>query len=142
MTGIARGEDYSLYILDPDGELLKTIQPNSMTAQPDENTERQERCGTREQPPRQTFMGWSGDAEFEKEDFALDDLLGKQMDAYFNGEPVGSVDIIQNKYIPKLGSTKTYRYIDAKFSVNESAGGQKDAVTQSYTWTAKRRVEV
>lgn len=142
MTGISRGEDYSIYLLDPDGELVKTIQPNSMSAQPDESTERQERCGTRESPPRQTFMGWSGDAEFEVEDFALSDLIGEQMERYFNGEPIGQIDVIENEYIPKLGATKTYRYIGVVFTVNKNVSGQKDAATTSLTWTATRRVEI
>lgn len=139
MPGQSRGEDYSIYILNTEGELLKTIQPQDMNFRPEENRERQERCGTREQPVRQTFMGWQGDATFEEEDFALDDLQDAQEQAYFNGEPVGDIEIIQNKYIPKKRATRTYRYYGVKFGFRQQVSGQKESATNQLEWQAKGR---
>lgn len=142
MTGQARGEDYSIYLIDPDGGLVKTIQPMDMNFRPDEERSRQERCGTRRQPVRQVFRGWEGDATFEKEDHELDKLIDAQEQAYYNGQPIEDIEIVQNKYVPKSGTTETYRYVGVKLGYREEVPGQKEDVTQQLEWQAERREKI
>jgi len=141
MTGISRGEDYRIELVGDDGP-VKTIQPNDMNFNPEQSRERQERCGSREQPVRQTFSGWSGDATFEEEDFTADDLMDAQESAYYNGEPVPEFEIYHTKYVPKLGATRTYRYYGVKFHWSGSTTGQKEANENTLEWDAKGRKQV
>lgn len=138
MTGESRGEDYQIHIVGEDG-VIEIVQPDDMDFSPEQNRDRQERCGDRRQPVRQTFAGWSGSATFEQESFGLDDVIDSITGNYFAGEEVQDHEIYHTKYIPKLGATRTYRYYGVKFSVDESAGGQKDPVERTLEWDAEGR---
>lgn len=142
MGDISRGQDYQLRLFDAEGELVRTIQPNDMTFGVDENRERQQRCGTRKQTPRQTVAGHSGTATFEREDFTLDDMVDAMIQNYLNGTPIDRIDIIQTIYIPEIGASRSYRYPNALFGWNDNAGGQTDPVSLTLEWTSEHREEI
>lgn len=134
-----KGQDYQFLLIDGDGEIVKTISPNNMTFNLSEERNRIERCGTRKQPVDQDITGWEGTAEFEEEDFVIDDLIQGIQDGYFDGLPIEEMEIMQTKYVPELGATRTYRYTGVKIGYEENASSQKERVTKNVPWTAVKR---
>jgi len=135
----SKGEDHSILMFNDAGEPVRTIQPNDMSFQLDRSSNRQNRCGTKEKPPRDVINGWSGSATFEEDDFELDKLIDSLVNAYYAGQPIDRIEIMHTKYVPELGATRTYRYFGVRFGYTEDVTGQTEYTNKSVEFEATGR---
>ena len=59
-----RGQDVKIDVF-LEGDIVETLQAQSMTWNQVTTKDRQQRCGTRYEEPRIKYHGWEGELEFE-----------------------------------------------------------------------------
>jgi len=142
MSGRSKGSDYELHIFTEEGR-VEVVAANDMNDQPNINSSRVQRTGTTETETDVEHNGWQIQATFDRESFALDDAIDAQENSYYDGEPIGKMEIVMVKAVPALdGATRAYRYPDAVItSYQDGVQGQNESAEISVTFETGRRIK-
>lgn len=137
---ISRGQDVQVRIFKQStGELVRTINAQSLDVNEDATVERQKRLGTRDKPVRKFTDGFSGTITFEEEGPEIDQLVDEGNAAYMDGEPDFKIEIFVATYYPNTRTRVSYIYPGAMFTMSSSASDQDSAITKTLNWTSQMR---
>lgn len=89
----------------------------------------------------QSMEGWSGTAEMEVKDGALDEFIDALVTNNLNGVGVEEVNIVDTEFYPD-GQSQAYVYFDVQAKMSKSTGGLKDKVTKKLEWQASGRAKL
>jgi len=140
---ISRGSDKQFrFYKARTGELVRTINPTSCSINLDSNVERQKRLGTRIKPVRQTVDGHSGSATFEIEGPVMQDIIDDIISNYLDGLSEYKVELFEREYYPATGTSRSYRYPGACFTVNTDNPETDSPSTVTVNFTTEPRIRI
>lgn len=142
MSGRSKGSNYQVHLFTADGR-VEVVNANNFSKTKNIDSERIQRTGTTESEPDTEHNGWSIEAEFDREEFALDDVLDARVGEYHDGVEIEDMELVETISVPKLGgASRTYRYTKAAISdYSDDSGEQNDAATISVTFETGKRVQ-
>jgi len=123
------------------GQPMQIVNCTSFEVSQDSSFSRSFYVGAAAPEGDQTVEGWSGSAEFEVKDSAIDDFMDGLITGNLNGVGVDEVTItVQEQYAD--GQVRAYVYYDIQAKMNHKVGGLQEKLTKRIEFQASGRLSL